>query len=56
MARRKINLGKSMTAASSAPSGIKSKMGGVKSYPGVRKTSRPGKMMQEVGPSRMRQK
>lgn len=50
MARRKINLAGSMTASSKAPSGVKAKMGGVKTYPGVRKVMRPSKMMREVGP------
>ena len=54
MAKRKVNLGKSMTASSGAPAGNKAKMGGIKSYPGVRKVARPGKMMREVGPAGMR--
>lgn len=54
MAKRKVNLGKSMTASSSAPRGVKARVGGVKAYPGVIKTARPGKMMKEVGPAGMR--
>ena len=54
MAKRKVNLGKSMTASSSAPSGVKARMGGIKNYPSVRKTTRPGKMMREVGPAGMK--
>ena len=54
MAKRKINLGKSMTASSSAPRGIKARAGGVKAFPRVIRTARPGKMMKEVGPAGMR--
>jgi len=45
-----------MSATRKAPSGNVQKKGGISTYPSVRKTARPSKMMREVGPVGMRRR